>query len=139
MAGTANESEQAMVKHGRQDFTSLDLLPMPAFVIGKDRKISYANQVFADFLEQPREQVTASPVTSFAEFEGQGMAMAFQTGERGHFETWVKVLRTGKERYVAVDWTPIKDDQGNVQAVLELASDQTERKQVLLADRKSVV
>ena len=46
----ASSVKETAPKGGKKDYTLLDLIQDPAFVVDKDKKVLYANEAFADLV-----------------------------------------------------------------------------------------
>lgn len=120
---------------GEKDFSLLDLLRVPVFVVGKDRRVVYANDSFAELVERDRGQVVGSLLSSMVDSEVSGVERALR-GEYIHIESWATI---GKKRYyLEYIPTPLIDSGGNVTGVVEVVKDLTGQKLALQAVKNLV-
>jgi PAS domain S-box-containing protein len=120
----------------QRDFlnTLLETIPNPVSYQKRDGTYSGCNSAFEKFIGKPRAKILGKTVHDFA---GGKMAAKvdkidgelFKTPGVKRYESEVK--RTdGQNRYVVFDKASLLDDQGNVDGLIAVISDMTERKKV---------
>ena len=113
-----------------KDFSVLDLLQVPVFVVGKDQRVVYANDSFVELMGVSREQVIGNLLGSMVDSEKSGIEGALQ-GKGARIESWATIR--GKRYFFEYIPTPLIDSQGKVTGVLQVVKDITDQKLALSA------
>ena len=133
----ASGVKETAPKGGKKDYTLLDLIQDPAFVVDKDKKVLYANEAFADLVSKKREQAIGNLIGSLIKAEESGVDDALATGNKEHILTWAVI----KERkyFLEFEPSPLLDEKGSIIGVLETIKDLTGQKLALQAVHDLVV
>jgi PAS domain S-box-containing protein len=110
------------------------------FIIGKDDIVRYVNSYAARNLQFPVDEIIGKPRKNLfhpdiADKQGKCLQKVFETGQA--FRDEDKILFGNQEFWNDTTLVPLKDDEGNVTAVLGVSRDVTERKRVEYALRDS--
>ena len=109
---------------GEKDFSVLDLLQVPAFIVGKDQRVIYANEAFAKLAGCSCEQIVGRPFSNVVDSEVNPVEKAL-LGDNERIISWGMVKNKGKKRYLEYSPTALLDDRGEVIGVLETVLDFT--------------
>jgi PAS domain S-box-containing protein len=137
MTMEASVAKETTPKGGKKDYSFLDLIQDPAFVVDADKKVIYANEAFADLVAKRREQAIGAPIGSLIKAEESGVDEALATGNREHILTWAVIKE--KKYFLEFEPTPLLDEKGGITGVLETIKDLTGQKLALLAVQDLVV
>jgi methyl-accepting chemotaxis protein len=127
----ASGVKETAPKGGRKDYTFLELIQDPAFVVDMNKKVIYANEAFADLVATKKERVIGTPIHSLIKAEESGVEDALATGNKAHVLTWSAIKE--KKYFLEFEPTPLLDDKGNIIGVLETIKDLTGQKLALQA------
>ena len=102
------------------------------FIIAKDDTVRYVNSYAARNLQFPADEIIGKPRKNFfhldiADTQGKCLQKVFETGQP--FRDEDKILFGNQEFWNDTTLVPLKDEEGNVTAVLGVSRDVTERKQ----------
>src|SRR5690554_688090 len=92
----------------KKDFSVLDLLRVPVFIVGKDQRVVYANDSFVQLLGINRNQVIGSLIGSMIQSEKSGVERALQ-GESAYIKSWATIR--GKRYFFEYMPNPLIDSQ----------------------------
>ncbi len=127
----ASGVKETAPKGGKKDYTLLDLIQSPTFIVDKDKKVIYANEAFADLTGKKREQAIGSLIGSLIKAEESGVDDALATGNREHVLTWATIKNV--KYFLEFEPTPLLDEKGSTTGVLETIKDITGQKLALQA------
>ena len=127
----ASDVKQTAPKSGRKDYTFLELIQDPAFVVNMDKKVIHANEAFADLVATQKERVIGTPIHALIRAEESGVEDALATGNKAHVLTWSVIKE--KKYFLEFEPTPLLDDKSGIIGVLETIKDLTGQKLALLA------
>ena len=119
----AGAAKETALKGEKKDYSFLDLIQNPAFVVDVDKKVLYANEGFLDLVAKKREQAIGHLIASLIKAEESGVDAALATGERATIVSWC-IIRD-KKYFLEFKPTPLLDEQGCVTSVLETIRDLT--------------
>jgi methyl-accepting chemotaxis protein len=133
----ANGEKEMAPKGGKKDYTFLDLIQDPAFVVDVDKKVLYANQGFADLVAKKREQTKGTQIDSLIKAEESGVDYVLDTGDTAHVLTWAMIK--DKKYFLEFKPTPLLDEKGSIIGAIETIKDITGQKLALQAVQDLVV
>ncbi len=101
------------------------------FIIDRDDRIKFINSFAANLVGAPPDEITGKPRCSFfpsdtSDAQKQYLQKIFETGISAHFEEKMKFLK--HETWLDTQLVPMKNEKGEVTAVLGIARNVTERK-----------
>jgi PAS domain S-box-containing protein len=110
------------------------------FIIGRDDSVRYVNSYAARNLHLPTDEIIGKPRKNFfhldiADTQGRSLQKMFETGEPFRDEN--KIPLGNQVFWLDTTLVPLKDEAGNVTAVLGVSRDITERKQAEEAIRQA--
>ena len=132
-----SSAREGVTEGGKKGLSELlDQLRIPAFSVGHDSKLAYANEAFAELMGIPRERAMGVSIRSLVKAEKSGVKQVLETGEPVFLETWATV--NGEKHYFECDLAPLTDEKGKTAGVLGLFKDVTGQKAVFESVRELV-
>jgi PAS domain S-box-containing protein len=127
------KAEEALHESEQKYRTLIESATDFIYMIDKDNKILSVNKAAARLLGKEPEEITEKSI--FYLFPGEiakdfskNLKKVFKTGTPRHSET--KMVARGRESWISVSLSPVKDQKGNVVAVMGVTRDITKRKKV---------
>ncbi len=133
-----DSGKQTVGKGDKNDFSLLDIIPVPVVAVNMSRNIIYGNTPFARLAGKSKDELDGASLTSLIKSEISGVEQALSTGKYDNVQSWASV--GDRKRFFSYRPAPIFDDAGNVTGIIETVSDRTDMKLALqaigeLADR----
>ncbi|MBD3308146.1 PAS domain S-box protein, partial [candidate division KSB3 bacterium] len=127
------QAEEALQKKSSEQALLLDTMDTQVWYLTDIETYGIANRAHAEFLGLRREAIEHKHLSDFLPAEvaqvcKEGNCQVFETKATIHTEEWVPNAQ-GEQRLVAITKTPRLDHAGNVEYVVCVGTDITERKQ----------
>jgi PAS domain S-box-containing protein len=129
---TERKRAEEVIRESEERYRTLaEASPDQIFIVGRDDTIKYVNTAALKLFRRSYDQVIGTPrknlfPSDIADAQGILLKNIFKTGE--HVQTEEKIHFGTQELWIDTSLVPLKDETGNVTAILGVARDITERR-----------